>query len=934
MEIMKKLSALILAILMLVCSTACGNAEVKFLNSDFEGGQTSNGGITDWQRYDYYGKMEVGNPYTEFSLEDHDGGKALCIYNKQPNDARLYQHIATEGGKNYLVTLDVKTEGVTGDGAGLNISALDYGGTTSRVIGNTDWQQKSFYITVDSDKTDGFNLCLSLGGYAAESVGKAYFDNLTIKEVDTVPEGADSIRVWNTSNTASEETDETTEGQKFLNALFKIMFFVVIGLVAAYSIIVSKQVDKKNAKNKLSLSEERVKNDKHDIIIMVIMTALTLVFSIVNLGDMKAASNYWKAENDGDYVIVEFDKETEVRKTAYSSNIPTGGKYVVSYEDADGVYRDVCTIEKGTFFEWAFDPNPFTAKRVKVTAVSAGLALNEIGFLTTNAEGEYEVIPAKVVSQQGKSQTNNGEPAYLFDEQDTVPSVRSYMNGTYFDEIYFPRTAYENIHGLSVYETTHPPLGKLIIALGITIFGMNPFGWRIMGVLFGAALVPIMYLFGRKIFKKRIFGFTAAFLMMFDFMRLAQPRLATIDTYSVFFVLLMYYYMYDYFTIKSYDLRFKQSLVPLGLCGLCFGLGIASKWTSVYAGAGLAFMFFLAKYLEQEDIQKRRVTWPKEKKSWQISNFLPTILACIVFFIIIPGTIYVLSYIPYKAGDPDKSLFTIMLENQISMFNYHSGLNATHSFQSSWWAWPTLVRPIWYYSGSEADGLKGTITSMGNPAVWWTGIAAVISTAIIAWKKKDKRMVVIFVAFAMQYCPWMLVTRCTFIYHFFTSVPFVILMIVYCFEHIFETAKLRVLNIITTPLIVSAIGAIAAYIAYKPLLMPFLALLITTASAYMLEKFGDKKIVSIVLAAVLLVLTVVFYFLMRALVPLAACMIVAVAADYVLRLKNKKFKGQTIWLCYLALVLGLFVAFYPVLTGNDAAPKYIESLRWLPSWYF
>lgn len=932
---MKKLLAIILTILMLVGITACGSNVAEFVNADFEKGMTGNGGIEDWQRYDYYGKMEPGNPYTEFSLTDHDGGKALCIYNKQPNDARLYQHLNTEAGKNYVVTLDVKTEGVTEDGAGLNISALGYGGTTTRVIGNTDWTQKTFYITIDADKEDGFDLCLCLGGYAAESVGKAYFDNITIKEINSVPEGADSIRVWNSSGNTEEKEDDTPEAERFMNAVFKVMFFVVIGLVAAYSIIVSKQVDKKNAKNKISLSEERVKNDKHDIIIMVIMTVVTLAFSIINLGDMKAASNYWRAENDGDYVIVEFDEEREIYKTAYSSNIPTGGKYIVSYEDENGQYQDVCTIEKGTFFEWSFDVNPFTAKKVKITATSAGLALNEVAFFSHDANGEYERVPVKVVDQQGISQTNNGEPAFLFDEQDAAPSVRSYMNGTYFDEIYFPRTAYENIHGLSVYETTHPPLGKLIIALGIKIFGMNPFGWRIMGVLFGAALVPIMYLFGRKVFKKRIFGFTAAFLMMFDFMRLAQPRLATIDTYSVFFVLLMYYYMYDYFTVKSYDLRFRQSLVPLGLCGLCFGLGIASKWTSVYAGAGLAFLFFLAKYLEAEDIQKRRVTWPKEKKSWQLTNFLPTILACIVFFIVIPGIIYVLSYIPYKAGDPDKGLFSIMLENQISMFNYHSGLNATHSFQSSWWAWPTLVRPIWYYSGPEmASGFKSTITSMGNPAVWWTGIAAVISTAIIAWKKKDKRMVVIFVAFAMQYCPWMLVTRCTFIYHFFTSVPFVILMIVYCFEYIFESKKAKVINILTIPLIVSAVGTIAAVAAYKPLLMPFLALFLATATAYVLEKFGEKKIISAVLAALLLALTVVLYFSMRPLVPLAACLLMATVADYIIRLKNKTFKGQTIWLCYLALVLGLFVAFYPALTGNAAATDYIDTLKWLPSWFF
>lgn len=110
---------------------------------------------------------------------------------------------------------------------------------------------------------------------------------------------------------------------------------------------------------------------------------------------------------------------------------------------------------------------------------------------------------------------------------------------------------------------------------------MNPFGWRFMGTLAGVLLVPIMYLFALKLFKKRFYAFIAAFLMMFDFMRLAQTRLATIDSYSCLFVLLMYYFMYDYFVVKSYDLTFRRSLRPLIFAGLAFGLGAAAKWTSL-----------------------------------------------------------------------------------------------------------------------------------------------------------------------------------------------------------------------------------------------------------------------------------------------------------------------------------------------------------------
>ena len=86
----------------------------------------------------------------------------------------------------------------------------------------------------------------------------------------------------------------------------------------------------------------------------------------------------------------------------------------------------------------------------------------------------------------------------LFDESDLYPERYSFRNSMYFDEIYHARTAYEFLHGLPTYENTHPPLGKIFIALGVAIFGMNPFGWRIMGTLFGIAMLPFIYLLGKK----------------------------------------------------------------------------------------------------------------------------------------------------------------------------------------------------------------------------------------------------------------------------------------------------------------------------------------------------------------------------------------------------------------------------------------------------
>lgn len=109
------------------------------------------------------------------------------------------------------------------------------------------------------------------------------------------------------------------------------------------------------------------------------------------------------------------------------------------------------------------------------------LAINEFALKKTDGTG-FATLTAV-----------SGNAWQLTDEQNTVPLYPSYMNSTYFDEIYHARTAYEHILGLEPYENTHPTLGKLIISVGIRIFGMNPFGWRFMGTLFGVLMLPALY---------------------------------------------------------------------------------------------------------------------------------------------------------------------------------------------------------------------------------------------------------------------------------------------------------------------------------------------------------------------------------------------------------------------------------------------------------
>ena len=58
-------------------------------------------------------------------------------------------------------------------------------------------------------------------------------------------------------------------------------------------------------------------------------------------------------------------------------------------------------------------------------------------------------------------------------------------------------------------------------------------------------------------------------------------------------------------------------------------------------------------------------------------------------------------------------------------------------------------------------------------------------------------MAVVFTAFLFQFGPWLFISRATFIYHYFSSVPFMIFAIVYIIRELVEkkTVSFRVVGI-------------------------------------------------------------------------------------------------------------------------------------------
>ncbi len=732
--------------------------------------------ITSWDIYDYKKDYESQKVSTfNISENSYNGSYALEIKSDDFNDARVYKKIKVEPSSYYKIS--VMTNATSLEGNGANISAMKCHKYVNTATTNGEWKELVAYIET-LEEQEAIELSLGLGGYSNLSKGNVYFDNLKIEKIQKPLD----VEIISFERWDEKEDESTVSKEEKVTSV--LIFTFAMGFVLIFSTCISVK-EKNNPKE-----EGKLKLDKKDYIILCVLTVIGFIISFYQLGNVQGVSSYWKAGAPGESIVVEFKEPVNINKIAHNGNVPNKtGYYKISYlSTGTTIYKELFTlgedIEKDTvnkktksrFFRWDFDKVYLNSvKSIKIESIVPGWGINELAFLTQNASGEYEVLEFEIISSN-TSELAEGSPEALFDEQECVPTVYSHMNSTYFDEIYHARTAYEQLNGWKIYETTHPPLGKIIISIGISIFGMTPFGWRVMGNLFGIAIIPLMYIFALKMFKKKRVAFFAAFLMLFDFMRLVQGRIATIDSFSAFWVIAMYYFMYDYFTSGAE----KKPLKPLFLSGLMFGLGAATKWSCIYAGGGLAFIFFLTKFLEFKNKTTKRL-----KKEWFKKDFLPTCMWCVLFFVIIPITIYILSYIPYMPSKPDMNLVEIALENVKQIFEYHSDLVATHSYESKWYTWPFVVRPVWFCGGADLpEGLRETIASFGHPLIWIISFIAVFVSLFFIWRDKDKNGVLLLVAYAFQYFPWILVTRIAFIYSYLTALPFAILLFAYCMSKI------------------------------------------------------------------------------------------------------------------------------------------------------
>lgn len=360
-------------------------------------------------------------------------------------------------------------------------------------------------------------------------------------------------------------------------------------------------------------------------------------------------------------------------------------------------------------------------------------------------------------------------------------------NKLIFDEIYYVDGARDFLKfGVEVSANkpefiVHPPVGKWVIALGIKVFGDNPFGWRIAVALLGTLSILLIAKIAARIFGALGYGLIAALLTFFDGLNLVMSRTALLDISLTTFLLFATWFLIDH--------RFL-------LAGLFFGLALGTKWNAIFYILVFATLFIVKEIRERSHEKSKR-------------NFKETISLIAlrkVQLFVVPLAVYLISWIGwfrsprgwsrFWAVDNGGSIFAPIrsfIHYQFEILRFHEGLESRHNYKSSAWQWLLQIRPTsFYYESPQCGAIKCSqeVLALGTPLLWWSG-AICLAILLIFWLQK-RNYTVILLGVAAGLLPWFAFPkRTTFSFYSIVFEPWLILAIVAVIKEINERLPVR-----------------------------------------------------------------------------------------------------------------------------------------------
>jgi dolichyl-phosphate-mannose-protein mannosyltransferase len=272
-----------------------------------------------------------------------------------------------------------------------------------------------------------------------------------------------------------------------------------------------------------------------------------------------------------------------------------------------------------------------------------------------------------------------------------------------FDEEPFVKNAHTYPMGVAD-ANDHPPFGKLLISVGMLIFGYNSLGWRFVPLLFGLQTVLLAYWLGRLVFGNKRAGLMAAAFVAGDGFFISYSRSGLLDGTMISFML--------WGMVAAAAARTWRGVIA---AGVLIGLSTSIKWSGAMTAIPAAVVLLML----------RRVS---------IFSVLWLAIIPIVHTLVWMGALTL-------TGKPNSPVATWKVI--IDLYKHHLDLgHYKNDLSTPWYAWPFLIHPIVIKSSNS--GLNSRYSSsVGNLILWVTStfliFAVPITTIVVAVRTRFRR---------------------------------------------------------------------------------------------------------------------------------------------------------------------------------------------------
>jgi len=326
---------------------------------------------------------------------------------------------------------------------------------------------------------------------------------------------------------------------------------------------------------------------------------------------------------------------------------------------------------------------------------------------------------------------------------------------TYYDEAYFVPEARTFVLEAPNPSTqlppplARPPLGKMIMAMGMKAAGDNPFGWRVAAAFCGALTLAAVYLWTFLLLRDSQLAIFAAGLSLFNNFLFVMSRVGMMDAFLLVFLM---WSLVAYTAAIALDLSAGRRRFLFCCSGVLMGLAGACKWNAIDTLAVLFLVSFALLWVARRSPANSVLSLTRYAQNIQQIG-VPTLLLGLV---VAPISSYLLTYWPLcRILNRPFGVHELMAMNRFIW--YISTTNVSNPFiTSAWYTWPLNTSPQ-----------RALSYLVGNPVVTWGGLAALFLCLWRFWKTTTLPEGLLLLLFAANYLQWAVTPEKGLFYYYY-----------------------------------------------------------------------------------------------------------------------------------------------------------------------